>query len=319
VIVSPSDVAPVSFRHERLPVPVMRPATRTAGLVQLAAAGEGTGETAAPAASAAMMAPWEVAQERLAKATTAKAEAERAVKPAYELATQRSTEARQLAEALKASAGILADAEEHLEFENFGMVTVQTEDREAQVLGRIRMAEAGLKAAREAHEKLIVSERAASDEAFAAAAAARDARAAAEAADEELRLARKAVEPLAVFVSRKTGRVYVRQGFEPIAEEAVTIAEPDEPLGTHVFTAMDDTNGGAELKWSVVSLPTNGDTRGRGRREMENAGEALARIAIPADVRQLMAERVWPGASIIVSDFGLGETGKGTDFVILTK
>lgn len=53
--------------------------------------------------------------------------------------------------------------------------------------------------------------------------------------------ARKAaldLEPVSVFISRKTQRLYVRQAFQPILESPVTIRDADRPIGTHVFTAI---------------------------------------------------------------------------------
>ena len=47
------------------------------------------------------------------------------------------------------------------------------------------------------------------------------------------------VEPISVFISRKQGKLFVRQGFDPLFETAVTIRDPDRPLGTHVFTAIE--------------------------------------------------------------------------------
>ncbi|MFX4846496.1 hypothetical protein ABTB61_19330, partial [Acinetobacter baumannii] len=41
---------------------------------------------------------------------------------------------------------------------------------------------------------------------------------------------------VAAFVSAKENKIYVRQNFEPWFEAPVTIAAPDRPLGTHVFT-----------------------------------------------------------------------------------
>ena len=43
--------------------------------------------------------------------------------------------------------------------------------------------------------------------------------------------------PIAVFVSRKEQRIYVRQNFEPMFDAAIVIEHPEQPLGTHVFTA----------------------------------------------------------------------------------
>ena len=48
--------------------------------------------------------------------------------------------------------------------------------------------------------------------------------------------------------------------------------------------------------------------------------QALARIDIPQDVIDRIAELMVPGSSLVVSDQGLGdETGEGTDFIVVTR
>src|SRR5262249_13605992 len=69
--------------------------------------------------------------------------------------------------------------------------------------------------------------------------------------------ARKAaldLEPVSVFTSRRTQRLYVRQAFQPILDSPVTIRDADRPIGTHVFTAIERTGNGVDMRWSVVSL-----------------------------------------------------------------
>ena len=44
--------------------------------------------------------------------------------------------------------------------------------------------------------------------------------------------------PIAVFISRKEGKLFVRKGFEPVFYVPITVSEPERPLGTHVFTAL---------------------------------------------------------------------------------
>jgi L,D-transpeptidase catalytic domain len=133
-----------------------------------------------------------------------------------------------------------------------------------------------------------------------AAAAAESARAAAaKAARDEAR----ALEPVSVFISRKTQRLYVRRGFEPILDVPVTIRNPDQPIGTHIFTAMAKTDTG--LRWSVVTINDGTDAR-----------TALERIAIPQDVLDRIGPTAAVRSSLIVSDEALSpETGKGTEFV----
>ena len=60
---------------------------------------------------------------------------------------------------------------------------------------------------------------------------------------------------IAVFISRKDSKLYVRQNFAPLYDVPITIASSDRPLGTHVFTAEADKSDGNVLHWSVVSLP----------------------------------------------------------------
>ncbi len=141
---------------------------------------------------------------------------------------------------------------------------------------------------------------------------------------------------IAVFVSRKDSKLYVRESFRPQFEVPVTIAPSDRPLGTHVFTAETDKTDPNMLRWSVVSLPVTARTAARaaengrtaGRRKMDAAearpasnspAEALDRIGVAPEAMARIAEVLSTGGSIIVSDLGVsqgGETGEGTDFIV---
>ena len=143
---------------------------------------------------------------------------------------------------------------------------------------------------------------------------------------------------IAVFISRKDSKLYVRQNFAPLFEVPVTIAASDRPLGTHVFTAEADKSDANLLRWSVVTLPARNaaridvEERASHRRKVAAAApveakpqpatnspaEALDRISIPSDVMARINEALGTGGSIIVSDLGVnqGETGEGTDFIL---
>jgi hypothetical protein len=144
---------------------------------------------------------------------------------------------------------------------------------------------------------------------------------------------------IAVFVSRKDSKLYVRQNFAPLFDVPVTIAASDRPLGTHVFTAEVDKRDTNVLRWSVVSLPMptrnaerrDDDERASRRRkvaaaaevkalapEPDSPAEALDRLTIPAAAKARIVEALSTGSSIIVSDQGIagGETGEGTDFIV---
>jgi len=52
---------------------------------------------------------------------------------------------------------------------------------------------------------------------------------------------------------------------------------------------------------------------------MTTAKDALDRIHIPQEAIDRIGELLIPGSSLVVSDQGLGpETGKGTDFIVVT-
>jgi hypothetical protein len=141
---------------------------------------------------------------------------------------------------------------------------------------------------------------------------------------------------IAVFVSRKDSKLYVRENFKPQYDIPITIAPSERPLGTHVFTAEADKKDSNLLRWSVISLPatrpaarTDEDRAVRGRKVAaaeikpfpapNSPAEALDRISIAPEAMARIAEVLNTGASIVVSDLGIaqgGETGEGTDFII---
>jgi len=152
--------------------------------------------------------------------------------------------------------------------------------------------------------------------------------------------------PIAIFISRKEGKIFVRQDFTPLFEAPVQIDRPQQPLGTHVFTALDYMPDHATFRWNVVTLPPEAakgeqhykyvtDAWGRRKRELveepavepaqlqqpaETPQEALARSQIPQDVIDQISELMVPGSSLVVSDHDLGpETGSGTDFIVITR
>ena len=146
--------------------------------------------------------------------------------------------------------------------------------------------------------------------------------------------AAKKIVPISVFVSRKLSKLFVRQDFTPLFDVPVKIQNPEEPLGTHVFTAMEFQNEGAAVRWSVVSIPeefprmSEGATKEREAPAKQTAlsiplpdkaNAALDRIEIPQDAVERISELLTPASSLIISDNGFShETGKDTDFIVAT-
>ncbi len=148
--------------------------------------------------------------------------------------------------------------------------------------------------------------------------------------------------PITVFVSKKEGKLFVRKAFQPVFSMPVTFAHPEQPLGTHLFTAVEQNPDGVSFRWLAVSLPSEAAKRkadtvhyvtvkGRKVRKVEKApepgpvahvtaAEALDRVEIPEAARERISALMSTGASLIISDQGLGnETGTETDFIVLTR
>jgi hypothetical protein len=296
VIVAPSDVAPLSIVHPALFQP--RPDARDTAAARVAEAQEAT-KKADQARLAVLTASREVAQAimPLRRMRNLKLrEEERLADADHAIISADSIEAKEAAEAAKANS------------------TVRIAEIEAQL------------APAEAELQPKINALAAAREAAAAAEAAR-----AEAAQAANAIAR-ALEPMSVFISRKTQRLYVRQAFEPIFDIPVAFRDPDLPIGTHVFTSLERSGGKGDMQWSVVSLVGLSNV---GTAEMQgttykaldtpadetvalSAKAALDRIIIPEDTVDRIAQMVSSRSSLIISDEGpSSEKGRGTEFVIV--
>ena len=148
--------------------------------------------------------------------------------------------------------------------------------------------------------------------------------------------------PIAILISRKDRKIYVRRNFVPLFDAAITIEHPEQRLGTHIFTALEFSDDRSSLRWNVVTLPAEqakpprqnsrrAATYARANRPDERATaapaeppqtpqQALARVDIPPDTIDRISQLIVPGSSLIVSDQSLGdETGEGTDFIVVTR
>ncbi len=126
--------------------------------------------------------------------------------------------------------------------------------------------------------------------------------------------AKLALEPVSIYISRATQKIYVRRNtqkpwpdgglvYDATIEAPVTIRNPDKRIGTHVFTAM--ARQDAALRWSAVTID-----------DADEAKSALDRITIPKEVLDRIAPTALPRSSIVVSDEPLSaETNYRTEFV----
>ncbi|KQV82751.1 L,D-transpeptidase family protein [Rhizobium sp. Root1220] len=126
------------------------------------------------------------------------------------------------------------------------------------------------------------------------------------------------------------GVIRIRQGFNPVLEAPITIANPGLALGTHFFMVHDvDFESGA-ADWMGVTIPNTLSRQAMNRlgiSSLESSiisgtplANALSRIAIPDDTRRKIDAMLTSGSTLTISDTGLGtETGKGTDFITVTR
>ena len=83
----------------------------------------------------------------------------------------------------------------------------------------------------------------------------------------------------------------MRRGFTPLFDVPIKIRNLAEPMGTHVFSAMEFQNEGAAMRWTVVSIPEKSslikEVPPRLHKEPpmpDKANAVLERIDIPQDV-----------------------------------
>ena len=283
VIVSPNDAAPAEISH---PVLLM------------------------PKAEAVAAAP--------SRAETLAREAAEAVRTADEAKKAAATAAREtasLAASLRRLEGLKRSADAELAFADKALATAKTDQARAEA--EERKQKAAPKAAQAATE--LDTAKADAKSKLDVAAAAKDAAKAAERRKADLAKAaseaKLALEPVSIYISRATQKLYVRRNthkpapdgggevFDTSIEVPVAIRDPAKKIGTHVFTAMARNDSG--LRWSAVTIDSGDD-----------AESALDRIAIPQDVLDRIAPTALPRSSIIVSDEPLSrETNYRTEFV----
>ena len=283
VIISPRDAEPVEFSHPSLFVPnqEMIDAAPAHAEALARAAGEAT-EAAAAAKTALATAKREAAAApaalRKLEFLKSRADAELAYAERL-LAAAKTDEAKAKAEDVKQKAATKAEElRAQLEAAKADQKTKQDAIAAAQAVAKTTEAKR-----------------------IEAAKAARD--------------AKLALEPVSVFISRATGKLYVRRDthkpepdggdrFDTI-EIPVTIQNPGKPIGTHIFTAVARTKDG--LRWTEVTID-NGD----------NAKDALDRINFPKEVLDRIAPTALPRSSIIISDEPANrETNYRTEFIVV--
>ena len=148
--------------------------------------------------------------------------------------------------------------------------------------------------------------------------------------------------PVSVFVSSATGTVSVRQGNEEVLTVQAEIQNPEVPLDTFLFTAVNwkDEDAKTDLVWQATEVtddenamfaPVTDDGSSRKSKksaqsaplppetDADKAARTLDRIKIPKEVSDRIAEVVKPGSVLIVSSYDVSRSEMkypGTDFIV---
>jgi hypothetical protein len=283
VIISPDNAEPVEFSHPALLVPnreavAAAPAKAEALPLEAAEAGKTADEAKKAAATATRETASLTALLRKLEGLKARADAELAYAERV-LVSAKTDEAKARAEDLKQKAAAKA-----------AELGTQLDTAKADAKSKLDAAAAAKEAAKAAQTRKADTAKAASE-------------------------AKLALEPVSIYISRTTQKLYVRRPtqkpapdgggvvFDAPIEVPIKIRNPERPIGTHVFTAVARNESG--LRWTAVTID-NGD----------NAKSALDRITIPQEVLDRIAPTALPRSSIVISDEPLSkETNYRTEFV----
>ena len=357
VVISRRDITPVEFAHPLLPAPKMQPepaafaATGSVGARTVVADAapndviQVTGSTdtepvAAPsAADSKMLNPFEYAAALKAKTASDSTAAAKAVKDTFAAASAKTAEARRAAAALKAAEAAKVAAETNSAAAASAIETAAPEAADVAQIAKIN-ADSELSAAATKLAQATAIEAVKTPESFEAVRLWKEAKAAVGVAQGAAEDAARRVSPISVLVSKKDARVYVRQGLMPVLDAPATIRDPELPLGTHLYIATAQKDD-SSLRWSVVSMlsPAGSSEQVSARSKktssreeragqpdaprlpVSNAAQALERIEFPKDVSEFIAERLWTGGSLIISDQPLSDetSDNGTDLVVKTR
>jgi hypothetical protein len=257
---------------------------------------------------------------------------------AHETSAMKAAAAKSAAATLRASESAFAIASARRDAAAGAMHKSTTPESSERAKRAFAIAEARFAEAQKANEDARAREAMETAEATAAARAEFDAEEASREAAAKLKVAERSTEPISILVSKKTGRVYIRQSWAPIYEAPVVFKDVELPVGTHLYLAVAAEGNGEALRWLSVSLPFRAPAHQRegarrhsreplasGRASpsqflQKTAANPLERFELSEEAKEFIAERLWAGASLIVSDEGLSnETGTYTDFIVLTR
>jgi len=118
---------------------------------------------------------------------------------------------------------------------------------------------------------------------------------------------------VAIVISRADRSAIVLQGGDVIAQDQVTLKDPDQPLGSNVFVLTGADGKG--MTWKVISHQADAD-----QAIVQADASVIQRIAVGKAVLDAMQERMHPGLVLVTTDLPAhADTRSGKDFVIMSQ
>jgi hypothetical protein len=120
--------------------------------------------------------------------------------------------------------------------------------------------------------------------------------------------------PLSILISGANRELFALQDGIEIVASPVTIADPGEPLGTHVLV-LASQKGGQE-RWHTVGV---GEAAADGQAD-DAATAARKRVQIPTDVANRLQPLLRAGTTVMITDLpATADTRSNKDFVVLAQ
>jgi hypothetical protein len=124
--------------------------------------------------------------------------------------------------------------------------------------------------------------------------------------------------PISVLISGADQTVLVYRNGVEIGRARLVIDDPQEPLGTHVFVAMENhaknaDGGPSDLRWIAVGVPGHA---GEDKKPLDPA--QVARVHLSPDFRNSVHGTLHPGASMMMTDAPVLESTTGMKLTVVT-
>lgn len=117
-----------------------------------------------------------------------------------------------------------------------------------------------------------------------------------------------------LLVSGADKQVYGLKDGVILLQSPIGIAQPNRPLGSHVYILQGFDAGRREFDWLAVGMGSGNESNVKQQQELA----ATTRLTIPPDAYAQIAKNLHPGSAFMLTDLPAHpETRTGTDFVIM--